>query len=423
MRPYRRIVMTTLKMSTSCLLHLLTVFAVLTTSCSRKGLVSELYTVDDYRVPKLLPDEPQEKNPTFILYGDIRPGYRLHEKFLNKDTWYTKKMLLFPLYELYVIGNGITGLYEYLRNDSGFGYDEREMVRNAVYNEAVRSKADFIINTGDFVLDGRYPDHWLRFVTEHKTEHRLLKSIPWLPVIGSHEYTNDSTYGLQNYQAVFMYPEFYTVGFGDVEIFILNSNIIIDKKQLIDDDTQEVLFREWFVSENMERRSWLEKKLAASKKACKIVVMHNPLVSFSKHHKDWLSDNNGSKLLEKRKRLIELFQQYGVQIVFSGHEHLYEHSVLRYGKSGDVSAGEIHFIISGGGGVPLRDKSDNDTRKKYLEHFRDEGFDVEQISYEKKFHFCRVGVNNEQVGIDVFEVTGNPDNPLEQIETIVIQSF
>ena len=422
MRPDRRIVMTILKMSTSCLLFL-TVLAVLTTSCSRKGLVSERYTEEVYRVPKLLPDEPHAKNPTFILYGDVRPGRRLQEKFLNKDNWYTHKMLLFPFYELYVFGNGIAGLYEYLRNDSGFGYDEREMVRNALCNEAVRSKADFIINTGDFVLDGRYPDHWLRFVTEHKTEHRLLKSIPCLPVIGSHEYTNDSTYGMQNYQAVFTYPEFYTVGFGDAEIFVLNSNIIIDNKQLIDDDTQDELFREWFVSETMESSSWLEKKLAASKKACKIVVMHNPLVSFSKHHHEWLSDKNGRNLRKKRKRIIELLQQYGVQIVFSGHEHLYEHSVLLYGKSSGWRAGEIHFIISGGGGVPLRDKSDTRTIKKYQEHFRHEGLEVELVTYEKKYHFCRVSVDNEQVGIDVYEVTRNPDNPLEEIDKIIIQSY
>ncbi|MFC1573857.1 metallophosphoesterase family protein [Candidatus Latescibacterota bacterium] len=420
MRPYRRIVMTTLKMPLSCLLYALTVLAILTTSCSQQGLVTERYTEDVYRVPKLLPDEPHTKNPTFILYGDIRPGYRLQEKFLHKDNWYTKKMLLFPLYELYVFGNGIAGLYEYLRNDSGFGYGEREMVRQAVYNEAVWSKADFIVNTGDFVIDGRYPEHWLRFVTEHKTEHRLLQSIPYLPVIGSHEFTNDSTYGMQNYQAVFAYPGFYTVEYKDTELFFLNSNIIIDNKQLIADDTQDELFGEWFVSENGTNPSWLEKKLAASKKRFKIVVLHNPLVSFSKHHHDWLSDNNGRNLREKRKRLIGLLQHYGVQIVFSGHEHLYEHSVLRYEKSTGMSAGEIHFIISGGGGVPLRDTSDTDTCKKYLEHFRNEGFEVELVTYEKKYHYCRVSIDNEQISIDVYEVTENQDNPLNELDKIVI---
>ena len=418
--PDRRIVMTTLKMSKSCMLHVLTVLMLLTISCSTKGLVSEWYPKEVYHIPKILPDEPHEKNPTFILYGDVRPGYRLQEKFLNKDNWYTKKMFLFPLYELYVFGNGIAGLYEYLRNDSGFGYDEREMVRNALYNEALRSHADFIINTGDFVKDGRYPDHWLRFVTEHKREHQLLQSIPYLPVAGSHEYINDSLYGMQNYQAVFTYPGFYTVEFDDAEIFVLNSNIIIDNKQLIDDDTQDELFREWFVSDSMERSSWLEKKLDVSEKAWKIVVMHNPLISFSKHYHDWLSENNGRNLREKRKRLIELFQQYGVRIVFSGHEHLYEHSVLRYHENPGGGAGDIHFIISGGGGVPLRDKSDTGTIKKYLENYKREGFEVELAVYEKKYHFCRVKADKENVGIDVYAVTGNPEHPLEEIDKIVI---
>ena len=90
MIPDRRTVKTPRKIPTSCLLHIMAVLAVLTTSCSTKGLVAERYAEEVYRVPKLLPDEPNAKNPAFILYGDVRPGYRLHEKFLNKDNWYTK---------------------------------------------------------------------------------------------------------------------------------------------------------------------------------------------------------------------------------------------------------------------------------------------------------------------------------------------
>ena len=39
------------------------------------------------------------------------------------------------------------------------------------------------------------------------------------------------------------------------------SNLIVDQYQLIDDEEQERLFREWFVSGDAAEPSWLEKEL------------------------------------------------------------------------------------------------------------------------------------------------------------------
>jgi hypothetical protein len=43
--------------------------------------------------------------------------------------------------------------------------------------------------------------------------------------------------------------------------------------------------------------------------------------------------------------LVPLFEQYGVDAVFSGHSHAYE----RYAYNG------IQYIVTGGGGAPLYD--------------------------------------------------------------------
>ena len=152
-------------------------------ACARKGLISEKYPSDFYHVPKLLPDGPMDKNPQFIFYGDSRPGWRDHEKFLNKRNWLTWKMALFPFYEFYWLANGIGGGINRLRSSPNYGSQERLMVRDAVYKAAKRSKADFILHGGDISTDGRRPSGWAEFITENKIERPLMSEFPFLPVI------------------------------------------------------------------------------------------------------------------------------------------------------------------------------------------------------------------------------------------------
>ena len=65
--------------------------------------------------------------------------------------------------------------------------------------------------------------------------------------------------------------------------------------------------------------------------------MHNPPYTATER------DNAVDQAL--RATLVPLFEQYGVDVVFSGDDHFYRHS-LRNG---------IHYIITGGGGAPLHD--------------------------------------------------------------------
>jgi hypothetical protein len=60
---------------------------------------------------------------------------------------------------------------------------------------------------------------------------------------------------------------------------------------------------------------WLEKELAASGSDWKICFFHHPLYSSGERH--------GSADVQ-RERLEPLFLKYGVDVVFSGHEHFYE---------------------------------------------------------------------------------------------------
>jgi predicted MPP superfamily phosphohydrolase len=78
---------------------------------------------------------------------------------------------------------------------------------------------------------------------------------------------------------------------------------------------------------------WLEKELSSSKEDWKVLFFHHPLYS---------SGNTHGSALESRAILEPLFVKYGVSVVFSGHDHIYER--IKPQKGGIV------YWVSGGGG-------------------------------------------------------------------------
>ena len=88
--------------------------------------------------------------------------------------------------------------------------------------------------------------------------------------------------------------------------------------------------------------AWLERTLAASTQPWKFAYMHKgPFSSGSKHGGDPLA----------RKIVAPIFERYGVDMVFSGHDHNYERTkpILESGPAGHP----VVYVISGGGGAIL----------------------------------------------------------------------
>jgi hypothetical protein len=386
-------------------------------SCARKGLVSDRYDEVYYHIPRLFSEGPVAGPQRFIVYSDNQTGWRAREVFLKKSSWTNWRMLVVPFYQLYLVGSGIVGGLNYALHKPDYGGEQRRMVRDAVYASAKRNEAAFIMNVGDIAAsDGRRPSHWKSFLDENRIEHPLLDEIPYLPVIGNHEYANDTLYGFPNFSAVFGYPRFYTVEFENAVLIVVDSNFILDQGGFIDDDTQDKLFEEWFVSAaGSGRLSWLENQLAAFNVPFKIIAMHHPMISYGAHYEDWLDPDNGRDLTGKRRKLLGLFDRYGVQVVFSGHDHLYQHNVY-HSRSG----GKIHFIVGGGGGTPLR-KIPSDKRVFKIQHrFEDEQLDVSGLSIGRVHHYYLVNIVKDGLQINVIEVTGDSREPERMFERIVI---
>ena len=87
-------------------------------------------------------------------------------------------------------------------------------------------------------------------------------------------------------------------------------------------------------SSNLDRQQlqWLDERLAASNAEWKILFLHHPLYTSGRY-------SRSSRV--HRWALEPLLIRHGVNVVFSGHEHIYQRSELQHG---------IQYFVSGGAG-------------------------------------------------------------------------
>jgi hypothetical protein len=90
-----------------------------------------------------------------------------------------------------------------------------------------------------------------------------------------------------------------------------------------------------------EQVSWLRADLAATTQPWKIVFFHKPPYDSGPHH---------APVLAVRQAFGPVFEEFGVQLVLSGHEHIYERTVPWQGAGGP---GAPVYVVTGGGGGPL----------------------------------------------------------------------
>jgi predicted phosphodiesterase len=172
----------------------------------------------------------------------------------------------------------------------------------SVVNRAVALAPDFVLHNGDFVEDGRVAGQWTTFFT---IEHALLRQSPLYGTLGNDDMSSP------NYFDAFHLPgneRWYSFDYGNAHIVSLE----------MDDDSD-------FEPGNSQY-AWLDNDLANTDRQWKIVFFHVPPYTPA-----------------ALSTLVPLLAKHGVDIVFSGHVHLYERTVFD----------GVVYIISGGGGEPL----------------------------------------------------------------------
>ena len=205
------------------------------------------------------------------------------------------------------------------------------------YNTLLVSQAieerhpSFVINTGDLVDEGRNSNDWIEYFAASPFVHNS----SLYPVLGNHE--NYS----RLYFTYFSLPSFkrwYSFDNGPVHCIVLDSNPRNAYK----------LFQ----------RLWLIFELRINQQPYTIVIFHHPPYSSGEEH-------GNNTLLQKL--WAPLFTRYHVDIVFNGHDHDYERSIVN----------NVTYIVTGGGGAPLYNV----------------GHSPWTIYSEKTYHYCYLTVS------------------------------
>jgi predicted MPP superfamily phosphohydrolase len=170
---------------------------------------------------------------------------------------------------------------------------------------------NFVTLLGDNIYGSKSPAE-LQKKFEIPYKPLLDAGVQFYAALGNHDDTNERFYKFFNMNG----QQYYSYKKGNVQFFVIDSNYF-DPKQL----------------------AWLEKELANAGADWKICYFHHPLYSSGSFH--------GSSN-ELRAVLEPLLVKYGVQVVFAGHEHVYERIkpqkgiyYFTEGAAGELRAGDL----------------------------------------------------------------------------------
>jgi len=210
--------------------------------------------------------------------------------------------------------------------------DRRREVDRYHRNAVARIRAmqsPFYVVVGDLVHVGSDLGAWYSFLD---IEGALMAESTIYPALGNHEGNH------RNYFDFFHLPNnerWYSWDYEDAHFIVLE----------LDDYAS--------VAPGSQQYKWLEDDLSGTTKTWKFVFFHIPIYACGPQ---W-----GSPDLEARAALHPLFRAYGVDMVFSGHDHNYQ----RY-----VVDGVTYIVTGGGGGMTWGLGSDCDHWPVYWEQTR-----------------------------------------------------
>jgi 3',5'-cyclic AMP phosphodiesterase CpdA len=197
---------------------------------------------------------------------------------------------------------------------------------------------DLVIMLGDNMYGGQRPaDFVKKFEEPYKT--LLGRNVKFQASLGNHDRPENVGYGLYNMNG----QRYYTYVRKNVRFFALDSTLM-DRKQL----------------------DWLDAALKDSREDWKIPYFHHPLYSNASRH--------GSSV-DLRLLLEPIFLKYGVNVVFSGHDHVYERLKPQKG---------IHYFVSGAAGQ-LRKGNMDPSDQTAASFDQDQSFMVVEVAGDDMF--------------------------------------
>lgn len=169
--------------------------------------------------------------------------------------------------------------------------------------------------------------------------------------LGNHDIEGDG--GESTIEFFGLPGSWYQTGINNVDFFALDANRPEDPQQL----------------------EWLRESLAQSRATWKVVTFHQPAFSCSAHDGD-------PRIVEE---WVPLFEEFGVDLVLSGHDHNYQR----------FAVGSTAYVVSGGGGAGL-----------YEIDQCPEGGPPRLAANDQEHHFLAVEASDAEMLIQVIDVQG-----------------
>ncbi len=212
--------------------------------------------------------------------------------------------------------------------DAGTANSKQAAVRDAYYNLTGSRPTDVWLQLGDNAYSDGTDSEYQKAVFDMYRA-LLRKTVTW-PTLGNHDgHTADSATQSGPYYDIFTLPKageaggvpsgteaYYSFDYGNMHFICLDS---------YESDR----------STSGPMLTWLKQDLMNTDSDWIIAFWHHPPYSKGSHD----SDSSGA-MTDMRKNVLPILEQYGVDLVFTGHSHSYERSFLldgHYGTSGTLT--------------------------------------------------------------------------------------
>jgi Calcineurin-like phosphoesterase len=278
-------------------------------------------------------DSPGDSRVEFALAGD--PWLAVHDTAsVTRHVVRLTGLALGALYRYRVSTDGVAlGEEATLRAPRGpaetrfafgvIGDTDGDEIPRALAERLLERGADFAIHTGDVVYPaGAESDYDPKFFRPFA---RWLRHGPILPTLGNHDVRTD---GGGPYLRNFVLPANDATGDSRFYAFRHANALFVCL------DVESSAF-----GSGSPQYGWVVRTLRDSDAVWKFVYLHEPPYSSRR-------PNRVVRLI-----LSPLFERYGVDVVFCGHEHLYERTfpITEFVPDGRG----VVYVTSGGGGAPL----------------------------------------------------------------------
>lgn len=220
--------------------------------------------------------------------------------------------------------------------------------------KAATHRPDFLLHTGDLVLDGRHGSQWARLL---QTSTVVSGRLPIMPCLGNHDDgpgEGDGAY----YNKVFHLPraatadggsgteDYYAFRWGPALFVALSSESFVGGKK--------------GPTRFAAQAAWLHRVLQRTDARWKVVYLHRPIYTRPPpfgHKPDEAGQN---------RAFLPALQRHGVDLVLAGHNHFYERFAPSRCPAGQLlqpcpaAVGTVHVTTAGGGApvIPFGWKTD-----------------------------------------------------------------